>query len=125
MRIFRSILAALLCFGLAATPALARAAFVTKPAPVAQTETKMAMPDCPGMKAAHEQHKPAQHKNCPDCDKRAACDQDACQLKCFKVVADLPRRDRDIAVSYQHFDAVESTLAVPIDWEPQTPPPRS
>lgn len=126
MRIFRSALALLLVASLAATPALARAVVVLKTAaPISHAQTtKTAMPDCHGTAVSHEQHKPAGHKSCPDCDKTSTCDHEACQLKCFKVVADLPQPQREASRDLDRLAPAQSTPAVPIDREPRTPPPR-
>jgi hypothetical protein len=132
MRIFRSILAALLALSLAVTPAAARAAFAVMDTPAAPSHSsysKMAaMPDCHRAMMQHEAGQPAKdthHKKCPDCDKRGSCNADVCQLKCFKVLGAVAEARRPLAFGTQRFDALAPAALEPVSSKPQTPPPRT
>jgi hypothetical protein len=134
MRIVRSILAALLALSLAVTPAVARSAHAVMDAPAASAAhaetapSDMAgMPDCHRAIMQHAAQQPAKdshHKKCPDCDKRGACNADVCQLKCFKVLGELAKDRKPVALSAERFDALASALLEPVSFKPQTPPPR-
>lgn len=129
----RSLLTALLIFGLAAAPLAPVAAAPAKavPAKAANAEhmSKHAgMPGCHGMKVKTDTQKPAakktSHRHCPDCEK-GACAGDLCALKCFKVFARLPYAPEVGVPAAERFTPAVASQHRPISLQPQPPPPRA
>lgn len=129
MRGVRLIIAALLALSLAVTPAVARAASAVSSAPSSASHGKIAaMPDCHRAAMQHEAQQSVQdthHKKCPDCEKRAACNADICQLKCFKVLSTVVNADRTRGLSGQRLYPPAFAALEPQSFKPQPPPPRT
>lgn len=130
MRLLRHLLCGLIAATLVVTPAVAHVAYLTSAGQTtagdaaAQTAS---MPDCDRMMMQHGQTDtptPAQHKTCPDCDKRVPCKADTCQLKCFKVLAAIPAPAREGRVNRAPFVSIAPPLTDPVSLKPQIPPPR-
>jgi len=128
MRLLRALLVGLVAFCVAAGPLAVLAVAPSMAASSAALATSAGMPDCHGkMGASSTNNGPAQHKShkhCPGCEK-GNCAADACQIKCFKVVADLPRAAEMVRATSSHFDAARPERYSPLELQPQPPPPRA
>lgn len=125
----RSLLKALLIFGLAVAPLAPVMAAPGKRALSEHSFKHAAMPDCHGMnmqaeKPAPNAPKKTAHKHCPGCEK-GTCAGDLCALKCFKVFARLPYAPQVGVPAAERFAPAGSSQHRPISLQPQPPPPRA
>jgi hypothetical protein len=113
----------LLALCVAVAPLASFAATPTK-ASVEHAVSKDHMPDCHGMKAKSSSPAKEQKPSCPYC-KDGICASNLCQLKCYKVFAELPRDQEE-----RHFTPAPLGMTATPDFRyiqirPPLPPPRS
>ena len=129
MSLLRRVLAVLLASCLVAAPVAARALPGTSVAATGHSQQMSSMPNCDGMVNHAAAGQPAGtksgHKHCPGCAQDGSCSGDACQLKCFKVLAALTAPARLAAQVPEHFGWVQQAALVTLNLTPPPPPPRA
>lgn len=124
MAFFRTLLAAMIAFGLVFAPAAASAKMPARSTSADAAVTAAAMDgDCPHHKAAAKTAAPSEMP-CPSGD-MGKCDTAFCALKCFKIAAvfPVPGPQHPIYAAPAEYSMPEALVS--IAWRPSTPPPRS